>query len=258
MNKEEFLANLGEIKTGARESDRFVAKILSALDANQTEFTSLVDVYFESRSKLNNNTKVLGITGAPGVGKSTFINFLIPKFTEAGYSVAVLAFDPASRESGGSILGDRIRCAESLSVSKAFFRSFSSKGAYGGVSASCASAIKVLKLFDYDVVLVETVGVGQNEIEVRKVSDIVVVIFDPNSGDSIQTDKSGVTEIGDLYLINKSDLNQNRIMEKNLREAINWRMRNSTRIPLVIPTTSNSLESLEVAFNEIKHLLFTK
>jgi LAO/AO transport system kinase len=149
--------------------------------------------------------QVLGITGAPGVGKSTTVDALIKLLRERNFSVAVLAVDPSSPISGGALLGDRIRLTDHFTDSKVFIRSLATRGHLGGLSASTKAVLQLVKAAKFDFIIVETVGVGQSEVEVMRVVDTVLVVLAPGMVDGIQASKAGLLEIGDIYLVNKSD-----------------------------------------------------
>ena len=149
--------------------------------------------------------QVLGITGAPGVGKSTTVDALIKLLRERNFSDAVLAVDPSSPISGGALLGDRIRLTDHFTDSKVFIRSLATRGHLGGLSASTKAVLQLVKTAKFDFIIVETVGVGQSEVEVMRVVDTVLVVLAPGMGDGIQASKAGLLEIGDIYLVNKSD-----------------------------------------------------
>lgn len=148
---------------------------------------------------------IIGLTGAPGVGKSTTTSALVAEFRRRGLTVAVLAIDPSSPFSGGALLGDRIRMTEHASDRGVFIRSMASRGHLGGLSWSTPQALRVVDAAGFDVVLVETVGVGQSEVEIARAADTTVVLLAPGMGDGIQAAKAGILEIGDLYVVNKSD-----------------------------------------------------
>lgn len=148
---------------------------------------------------------VIGLTGSPGVGKSTTTNALIGAFREAGKSVAVLAVDPSSPFSGGALLGDRIRMSEAATDPGVYIRSLASRGHLGGLSVATPQAIRVLDAAGFDVVLVETVGVGQSEVAVAGSADTTLVLLAPGMGDGIQAAKAGILEIGDVFVVNKAD-----------------------------------------------------
>jgi LAO/AO transport system kinase len=151
-------------------------------------------------------TRVVGITGSGGAGKSTLIGALIQHLRQQGLTVAVLACDPQSPLSGGALLGDRIRVEFPPDDEGVYFRSLSTRGAQGGVSAAIGAAIPWLRRFGFDVVLVETVGVGQDQIAVREFVDTLLLLITPNTGDEVQWEKAGVIEVADAIVVNKSDL----------------------------------------------------
>jgi LAO/AO transport system kinase len=150
-------------------------------------------------------TQVIGITGAAGVGKSTTVDALIKLLRERNFSVAVLAVDPSSPISGGALLGDRIRLTDHFTDPGVFIRSLATRGHLGGLSVSTKAVLQLTQSAKFDFIIVETVGVGQSEVEVMRVVDTVVVVLAPGMGDGIQASKAGLLEIGDIYLINKSD-----------------------------------------------------
>ena len=154
---------------------------------------------------LTSSIQVLGVTGAPGVGKSTTVNCLVKYLRQKNLSVAVLAVDPSSPISGGALLGDRIRLTEHFTDAKVFIRSLATRGHLGGLSEATESILKLIKHAAFDFIIVETVGVGQSEVEVMGVVDTVCVVLAPGMGDGIQAAKAGLLEIGDIYLVNKSD-----------------------------------------------------
>ncbi len=147
----------------------------------------------------------LGITGPPGAGKSTLITQLIQHFCNKGMSVGVLAVDPSSPFSGGALLGDRIRYQEALGNSNVFVRSIGSRGSLGGISASAYLMLRAYDCWKFDIVIIETVGVGQTELEIMNVADATAVVLVPESGDGIQMMKAGLMEIADVFVVNKSD-----------------------------------------------------
>ncbi len=147
----------------------------------------------------------VGITGPPGAGKSTIISKLISQIRALNYSVGVIAIDPSSPFSQGAVLGDRIRYTEHFNDPKVFIRSLGSRGSLGGLSASAYLMVRAFDLAEFDFVLIETVGVGQTELEIMNVADFVSVVLVPESGDSIQAMKAGLLEIADLFIVNKFD-----------------------------------------------------
>jgi GTPase len=149
--------------------------------------------------------QVIGITGPPGAGKSTTVAVLVTAYRRRGLRVAVLAVDPSSPYSGGALLGDRIRMAAHINDSDVLIRSVASRGHLGGLAAAVPAAVRLLAALSYDVIVVETVGVGQSEIEIAAVADPTVVILNPGAGDAVQAAKAGLLEVADLVVINKAD-----------------------------------------------------
>ncbi|MBI2026918.1 MAG: methylmalonyl Co-A mutase-associated GTPase MeaB [Deltaproteobacteria bacterium] len=163
-------------------------------------------------------THIIGITGPPGAGKSSLINQLIKHIVDHKMTVAVLATDPSSPYTGGSILGDRIRMQEQASHENVYVRSLSTRGSRGGLSRATFDALKILDAFGFDFVILETVGVGQTEVDVMHFADTVILVLVPESGDDIQTMKAGIMEIADIFVINKSDRPGADTMKRNLLE----------------------------------------
>jgi LAO/AO transport system kinase len=165
-------------------------------------------------------SRVIGLTGSPGAGKSTVTGALIKAFRERGARVAVLAVDPTSPFSGGALLGDRVRMQEHATDAGVFIRSMGSRGQLGGLAAATPQAIRVLAAAGYRVILVETVGVGQAEVEVASAADTTVVLVVPGMGDSIQAAKAGVLEAADVLVVNKADRPDTQATVRDLRAMV--------------------------------------
>jgi LAO/AO transport system kinase len=183
---------LSQVRNGDRQA---LAKAITIIENS--------GLPFEIEEKAG--AQVIGITGAPGVGKSTTVDALIKLLRERNFSVAVLAVDPSSPISGGALLGDRIRLTDHFTDPGVFIRSLATRGHLGGLSVSTKAVLRLTQSAKFDFIIVETVGVGQSEVEVMRVVDTVVVVLAPGMGDGIQASKAGLLEIGDIYLINKSD-----------------------------------------------------
>ncbi len=166
------------------------------------------------------NTPIIGITGPPGAGKSTLVNGVIDELVKAGNKVAVLAIDPTSPFNFGSLLGDRIRMASHFNHPDVFIRSLATRGSLGGLSAKTIEMTDVLRGSGFDYVIVETVGVGQSEIEIAGLADITFVVLVPESGDEIQNIKSGLMEIADAFIVNKADRADADLFVNNLKKII--------------------------------------
>lgn len=153
----------------------------------------------------NSSVNIIGVTGPPGAGKSTLVDGLIREMTIQGLSVGVLCVDPSSPFNMGSILGDRIRMQQWYNHPDVYIRSLASRGSLGGLNAGIIEITELMKAFPFDTIIVETVGIGQSEIEIAGLADSTIVVFVPEAGDEIQTMKSGLMEIADVFVVNKSD-----------------------------------------------------
>jgi LAO/AO transport system kinase len=188
--------------------------------------------------------RIIGLTGAPGVGKSTSTSALVRAFRERGERVGVLAVDPSSPFTGGALLGDRVRMQNHAADSGVFIRSMASRGHLGGLSRAAPQAIRVLAAAGCDVILVETVGVGQAEVEVASLADSTVVLVSPGMGDSIQAAKAGILEVADVFVVNKADRDGVQQVVRDLRNMIamagdiQWK-------PPIVPTVAVTGEGVD-------------
>jgi len=181
------------------------------------------------------NAQIVGVTGSPGVGKSTSTNALVKALRATGKRVGVLAVDPSSPFSGGALLGDRVRMQDHATDRDVYIRSMASRGHLGGLSWSTPQALRVLDAAGCDVVLVETVGVGQSEVEIASLADTTLVLMAPGMGDGIQAAKAGILEIGDVYVVNKADRDGADQTRRDLRSMLALAERNeeSWRPPII-------------------------
>jgi LAO/AO transport system kinase len=154
---------------------------------------------------LSGRARLIGITGSPGAGKSTLTNGIARELVSQGFRVGIIAVDPSSPFSGGSLLGDRVRMKDLWNLDDVFIRSMATRGALGGLNQSARDVAKILDAFGKDFVLIETVGVGQDEIEVVRTADLVMVVCVPGQGDGVQALKAGIMEIADIFVVNKAD-----------------------------------------------------
>jgi LAO/AO transport system kinase len=186
----------------ARDGDaRALGRLLSLVENGAPQLRAVM----KALAPLTGRARVLGLTGSPGVGKSTVTGALVAAYRGRGRRVGVLAIDPTSPFTGGALLGDRVRMQEHATDPGVFIRSMASRGHLGGLSGATPQALRVLDAAGFDVILIETVGVGQDEVEIAGMADTTMVIVAPGMGDAIQAAKAGILEIGDVFVVNKSD-----------------------------------------------------
>jgi LAO/AO transport system kinase len=229
---------------------RALARAISVIDNDYLESHEIIRELFSKTGK----ARTVGFTGSGGAGKSSLIGRLIPECQALGYKVAVLAVDPTSSITGGAILGDRVRMQGNLDDKKVFMRSMASRGAVGGVSKSLRNAIRILDAAGYDLVLVESVGAGQLEVEISRVVNITVVLFTPHTGDNVQAVKAGLTEIGDMYVVNKSDIEGSTALYNTIVDLIG----NTERRPAVLKTSAKTGRGVRELAHNIDKLLKEK
>ena len=209
--------NVDELVDKARQGQpRAVARLISLVE---DESPLLRDV-MRALAPHTGNAQVVGLTGSPGVGKSTSTAALVGELRTAGKRVGVLAVDPSSPFSGGALLGDRVRMQDHALDPEVYIRSMASRGHLGGLAWSTPQALRVLDAAGCDVILIETVGVGQSEVEIAGLADTTVVLLAPGMGDGIQAAKAGILEIGDLYVVNKADRDGADQVRRELRSML--------------------------------------
>ncbi len=185
-----------------KRNPRAAAKLITKVENDFEAAEQIINKIF----KYTGNAYILGITGAPGCGKSTLISTLTKLFVENGKKVGILAVDPTSPLTGGALLGDRIRMKENFSFKDVFIRSMANRGQLGGLARATEDAIKILDAYGCDIIIVETVGVGQSEVDIFKSAQTVVVLLVAGLGDDIQAIKAGIMEITDIFVVNKMDI----------------------------------------------------
>ena len=229
------------IKTGNRKS---LARCISLIE---NEFEG----YQQLLISLNtHNTKVIGITGPPGAGKSTLTDALIEQIIQQGKKVGILCVDPSSPFNLGALLGDRIRMSRWYNHPDVFIRSLASRGSLGGLHPKILEITHVMQCADFDYIVVETVGVGQSEVEIAGLADITIVVLVPEAGDEIQTMKAGLMEVADIFVVNKADRPDADLFVKNLRMMVGDNHQ-SDIIP-VVKTIASKQEGLALLYKHIE------
>ncbi|MGA4721872.1 methylmalonyl Co-A mutase-associated GTPase MeaB [Fictibacillus nanhaiensis] len=185
-----------------QREERALAKAITLAENNGEDKLELLKSIYPQQK----GAHWIGITGSPGAGKSSLVNRLISFLRKKKMTVAVVAVDPTSPFSGGSILGDRVRMADHFTDPGVFIRSMGTRGSLGGLSRSTKETVRLMDAYGFDVILIETVGVGQSELDIMKLADSVAVVLNPGSGDVVQVFKAGIMEIADLFVVNKADM----------------------------------------------------
>ncbi|SDK15753.1 methylmalonyl Co-A mutase-associated GTPase MeaB [Sediminibacillus albus] len=185
-----------------KQDIRALAKAITMVENDHPDKLKLLKDIFA----IKKNAHFVGITGAPGAGKSSLVNRLIHYVRNQGLTIAVIAVDPTSPFSGGALLGDRIRMNQHFTDPGVFIRSMATRGSLGGLARATKDTLRICDAYGFDLVLVETVGVGQSELDIMKVADTTALVLTPNSGDVLQVFKAGIMEIADLFIVNKADL----------------------------------------------------
>jgi len=207
---------LQDLKTGIENGNfRIIARALTLVENDIDPALSLL------KSLKIKNVPVLGITGPPGAGKSTLVNAITNHLAKEGKKIAILAVDPTSPFNFGSLLGDRIRMSQQFNNPNVYIRSIATRGALGGISLKTLEMVDVLRAANFDLIIIETVGVGQSEVEIAGLADKTCVVLVPESGDEIQNIKSGLMEIAQVFVVNKADREGADIFANNLKKLVN-------------------------------------
>ncbi len=195
-------AESSPIMAALNSSDiRTCARLITRIERGEPNLVPLL----QALHRTGGRSRIVGVTGSPGVGKSTLVSKLVGVWRKRGLRVAVLAIDPSSPFSGGAVLGDRLRMMEHSCDEGVFIRSMASRGQLGGLAKATGDALTILDAMQWDVILIETVGVGQNETDIMRHASVVILLQTPMGGDDVQAAKAGITEIGDIFVVNKSD-----------------------------------------------------
>ena len=232
------MKDISEILSG---QPRAIARAITAVESGSEEAADLMKAIFPQTGK----ALIIGITGAPGAGKSSLVDKLALFYRQNGEKIGIVAVDPSSPFSGGAILGDRIRMATLGLDRNVFIRSMATRGNLGGLSRATVDAVAILDAAGFDKVIVETVGVGQDEVEIVKTADVSVVVLVPGMGDDIQAIKAGIMEIGDVFVINKSDREGVVRMQKEIEALLNLAHRPDMWNPPIVKTVATENKGIE-------------
>jgi len=228
----ELQSNIDRLRSG---DPRALARAISIVENRQPGHSELLKALFPHTG----HARVLGLTGAPGAGKSTLVDQLAKHYRKASQTVGIIAVDPTSPYTGGAILGDRIRMQDHHADPGIFIRSMATRGSLGGLARATSDVAAVLDASGRDLILVETVGVGQDEIDIVRLADITVVMLVPGMGDDVQTIKAGIMEIADIFVINKSDRDGAERVEREIRAMQSLETRKDGWTPPIVKTVAS-------------------
>jgi LAO/AO transport system kinase len=229
---------------------RALARAISLVENDAPEAQALLSACFPHTG----NALRIGVTGAPGAGKSTLVDRLARGWREAQRKVGIIAVDPTSPFTGGAILGDRIRMQERLGDDGLYVRSMATRGALGGLARASADVAQVIEASGKDIILIETVGVGQDEIDIVRLADVTIVVLVPGMGDDVQSLKAGIMEIADIFVINKSDREGADRVEKEIRAMQSFAQTHAEWIPPVVRTVGTSGEGIPALSDAIEQM----
>ena len=241
-------------RRGLAGERRAIARLITLMENRAPEAATLM----HELTPHTGQAHVIGITGAPGSGKSTLTNELIKEYRRQGKSVGVVAIDPTSTLTGGAVLGDRIRMLENYQDSGVFIRSMATRGQLGGLSAMTNDVVRVLDACGKEIVIVETVGVGQDEVDVARAAHTTILVEVPGMGDDIQAIKAGVLEIADLLVINKSDREGVEKLDLYLKAMLNLAPKKPWRVPILKTIAARGEGTAELAQKVAEHLAYLK
>ena len=240
---------VGDLVARVRAGDvRALARAISLVENDAPEANAVLSECFLHAG----NSLRIGVTGSPGVGKSTLVDRLAGAYREAGSTVGIVAVDPTSPFTGGAILGDRIRMRERIGDDGLYVRSMATRGALGGLAQTTADVAQVIEASGKDVVVIETVGVGQDEVDIVRLADVTVVVLVPGMGDDVQSIKAGIMEIADIFVINKADREGADRVEKEIRGMQSLAGSHDTWMPPIVKTVGTTGEGVDAFVEAIK------
>ncbi|MGA9720887.1 MAG: methylmalonyl Co-A mutase-associated GTPase MeaB, partial [Candidatus Binatus sp.] len=209
---------------------RALAQLITMVENRAPESSAIIERIYAKTG----HAQVVGITGPPGAGKSTLVNRLIAKYRASGKKIAILAIDPSSPFSGGAVLGDRVRMTDHYKDAGVYIRSLASRGSHGGLSRAAREIVKLLDAYGSDVIIIETVGVGQTELSIMDLADTTVVVTVPEAGDGVQVMKAGLNEIADVFVVNKADREGADRVKAELELSVHLRSGDGWRPPVLL------------------------
>ncbi len=228
--------SLQHLVTRLREgSPRALARAISIVENRTPDSSELLKALFP----YSGNALLIGLTGSPGAGKSTLVDQIARQYRKQGKTIGIVAVDPTSPFSGGAILGDRIRMSSHYADPGIYIRSMATRGSLGGLASTTADVATVLDASGRDLVIIETVGVGQDEVDIVRLADVTIVILVPGMGDDVQTIKAGIMEIADIFVINKSDREGAERVEREVRALQSLALRHDSWVPPIIKTVAS-------------------
>ena len=246
--------DLRDLVTGVLDGEQLaLSRLISRIENGRPGYRDAVTALYDHAD----GVRTIGVTGQPGAGKSTLVDKLVDTYRERGLTVGVVAVDPSSPYSGGSVLGDRVRQTSRNEDPEVFFRSMSARGHVGGLAAATFDVVHAMDAFGKDLVIVETVGAGQNEVEVVRAADTVCVVLLPGAGDDVQANKAGILEIADAFAVNKADLDDATATAHEIQQMIrigeDLESETDRWVPAVertVATQGEGVEALADAFDE--------
>jgi LAO/AO transport system kinase len=242
------------IKAARGNNERALAKLISYIEDRKTGWKDIMKAIYAKTGQ----TCVIGVTGSPGAGKSSLVSEIAKRLGDRGYTIGIIAVDPSSPFSGGAVLGDRIRMRDISNQSNIFIRSMATRGVLGGLCQAARDVVRIMDFAGRDIVIIETVGVGQDEIEVVSTADYVVLVTYPGGGDSIQAIKAGVMEIADLFVVNKCDRDDADVIVSEISAMLDLSTEKGTEVPPVIKTSAFTKEGIDELLNLLSDFIKRK